>query len=285
MSDIFGYKDHRRYLSDYYEHKKSLNPSYSYQILAKKCGFNDKSSVYSIIKGRRKVSENRIDAIAKGLELNPLEAEYLRHLICFTQAKTDSEKKLFSHRLYELRSIYNGKKLGTSNRFYRDLYKFRSTWYHCVILSIIDMHEFKGDFRWLASMVTPSITSKQAKESVELLCNLKLIAKTTDGLYRITSDNPGVCKEEFFKAMDVVHQDFMKLASNAIDTVAPDKRIFSGLTIGISSGTYEKKLDELMMFEKKIQKIAQDQQKSERVYHFNFHLFPASMHEGMDGVE
>lgn len=274
--NVFSYTNYRTFLQDYYLDKKSDTPSFSYQTFAQVAGFNDKSSIYSIIKGKRNISVNVVYKLSKAMGLNRSESEYLEILVAFNQAKTKTEKNHYFERLCKTRCRGRNITAFEQHEFRKDQYEFYSKWYHVMIRSILDMHEFRGDFKWLASMTFPPITPKQARESVKLLKKLHLVEKGDDGVYKVCHKNLTTGKEVLSLAISNFHQECMELAKRALDEVPSQIRNISGLTLGISHETYNLILSELQDFQKKILELADSDSKADRVYHFNFHLFPTT---------
>ena len=52
MPNIISYQDYRQFLGDYYEEKKAILPTFSYQSFSQKAGFASKSFVFNVIKGK-----------------------------------------------------------------------------------------------------------------------------------------------------------------------------------------------------------------------------------------
>ena len=80
----------------------------------------------------------------------------------------------------QIRDRGRGKKASNTQLLRQDQYEFISKWYHVVVRSLVDMYQFKNDYKWLAKMVNPPITVNQAKQSISLLERLGLIAKQKD---------------------------------------------------------------------------------------------------------
>jgi len=90
--------------------------------------------------------------------------------VVFAKARTDKEawksyKKLRTIKGVEVRNL-------SDNEF-----DFFEKWHHAVIRSLISILDFKDEYRALAKMVRPAITTGEAKESVGLLDKLGMIKK------------------------------------------------------------------------------------------------------------
>lgn len=274
MVDIFNFTDYRKFLECYYQERKASCPAFSYQFLAIKAGFTNKGYVYNLLKGKRSLSKSSLFKMCEALELNKQQAEYFENLVSFNQALEIKEKKHYFERLNQLR-----KKNVLKNEMQtiqEEQYEYYSTWYHSVIRSIIDMYRFSDDYTWLARMVNPQITAKQARHSVELLNDLGMISKEKDGTYKVTDKNITTGKDIMRLAVQNFHLQCNDLAKNAIQNIPKEERNATGLTIGISQSTYSRICDEIFQFQNRIAEIVSEDTDADRVYQLSFCMFPLS---------
>jgi len=88
MMTIFDFTDFREYLRNYYREKKQSNPSFSYQLLTQKAGFNNRGFLFNIIKGTKKLTKTHCYQLSKALGHNRKEADrvYQCQLVLFPPA-------------------------------------------------------------------------------------------------------------------------------------------------------------------------------------------------------
>lgn len=274
MINVFDYTDFRKYLSDYYEAMKAEKPGFSYQFLANKAGFLNKGFVYNIIQGKKVLSKSNTFKLSQALGHNRFETEYFETLVTFNQANNLNERNYYFDKLNQLQN--KGKKKSEAQVIRQDQYEFYSKWYHVMIRSIIDMYEFRDDFKWLAKMVYPPISLKQAKQSVTLLKKLGLIEKQKNGIYKVTDKCLTTGNTVLSLAVQNFHVECAELAKRTLHEAPSGKRNITGLTLGISEETYNRICEEIQQFQQNIITIANSDEGADRVYQFNFHLFPTS---------
>lgn len=274
MVSVFDYTNYREYLADYYEEKKNASPGFSYQNIANKAGFKDKSTVYGAINGRRNLSKTAIFKLSQALKHNRYEAEYFENLVAFNQAHELRERNHYYEKMNQVKSY---DKVSSKARLLReDQFEFYSRWYHSAIRSIIGMYPFKDDYTWLAKNVYPTITRKQAKKSIELLERLGLIKKQRGGVYALTDKNIAASQEVLSLAGQNYHREMAELAAKAIGNLPKEQRGLAGLTMGISRKTYTQIWEEIESFRKRLVEIVSKDEDTEATYQLNFHLFPLS---------
>lgn len=271
--NVFDFTDYRKFLEDYYEQKKSTDSSFSYQLMSERAGLN-KGFVYNVIKGKRKLSKSNLLKICGAIGLNKTETDYFENLVGFNQAKSLNEKKHYFDKLNRYK--YKDKTKTEIQLIRKDQYEFYSTWYHSAVRSIIDMYKFNGNYAWLARMVHPSISVKQAKHSVELLTKLGIIQKQKNGFYEISDKNITTGKEITGLAIQNFHSECADLSKKAIQDLPKDERNITGLTMGISQSTYSRICEKILKFQNQIAEIVNEDSCADRVYQLNFHFFPMS---------
>jgi uncharacterized protein (TIGR02147 family) len=274
MTSVFDYTDYRKYLKDYYKEKKAVNPGFSYQLFADKAGFKDKSCIFGILKGKRHLSKSGIYKISKAINHNKYEAEYFENLVSFNKAKELNERNHFFDRINNVKNYSKG--AGNAKLVRMDQYEYYANWYHSAIRSLIDMYNFKDDYKWLAKMVYPRITPRQARLAVELLERLGMIIRQKNGIYKVSDKSITTGKYVLSLAVQNFHVECASLASKAIKELPRGKRNITGLTLGISKKSYERICEEVQTFQEKIMDIANKDDEADRVYFFNFHLFPGT---------
>jgi uncharacterized protein (TIGR02147 family) len=274
MINIFEYTDYRKYLEDYYQEKKKQNPKYSYQVIAQKAGFNNRGFVYNIIKGIKSCSKSHCFRLSQALSHTTFEAEYFENMVSFNRAENLKEKNFFFDKLNQIRAATAN--ISKAQIIKQNQYELYATWYHSAIRSLIGMYKFDGDYDWLSKMVFPLITTKQAKQSVDLLLSLGLIYQDENGFFNITEKSITTGNDISGFAISNFHLECTNLAKNAIHNLPRDQRHATGLTLGISRKTYDEICKEIEEFQQRLMMIANQDEKANQVFQINFHFFPFS---------
>ena len=104
----------------------------------------------------------------------------------------------------------------------------------------------------------------------------QIIVKEDNGRYRqtsaaIISNDPMVAL-----ARRSFNSEMLMLARNANETLSPEERNVSGITMGISKACYSVVLTEMAAFKERLKVIVSQDDRSSRVYQLNLQLFPVS---------
>jgi uncharacterized protein (TIGR02147 family) len=275
MPTIFDYQDYRKFLADYYEEHKANSPRFSYQNFSRRAGFLSKSFVFNVINGRKNLSRASVVKLCDAMGLSKSSAAYFENLVYFCQAKNFPERNFYYEKLTA--TLPSVSAPGSAGQLRKDQFEFYSTWYHAVVRSLIDLFpRLSRDHTAIARMVNPPITPKQAKKSLELLLRLGLISKRKDRTFAVVDKRLTTGEEVRSLAVQRFHIDTAQLAQQAIRNLPQKDRNVSGLTLGISAEAYGKVRELIYECQKKIMDVADKDEKADRVYQVNFHLFPVS---------
>jgi uncharacterized protein (TIGR02147 family) len=278
---IFDHLDYRVYLKEHYEKSKAANPHFSFRSFSNKAGFKTKDFLYRVMHGEKNLSQASVFKLSGALGLKREETEYFENLVKFNQSKNVKEKDFYFQRLSSLRGEYNTD--GGAYRVEAQQYDYYSKWWHTAVRSVLDMHEFRGDYKWLAKKLDPAITAQQAEQSINLLENLGLIAKDTTGRYLATHKSLTTGTPVLPLAITKFHLGTLELATRCLDEVPKEERDLSCLTLGISRKTLDRIKQKLKRFRGELLKLAEADEEADTVYHLNLHMFPLSKREKQEG--
>lgn len=274
LPEVYDYLDYRRFLSDFYDAKKTLNPLYSYRVFARKAGFNNQGFFIDVVKRRKKLSDNAAKKMIKGMDLADDRARYFKYLVKYDQAKDGEEKELLLKKLLEFKSktLFNSVSLKYANYYLK--------WYNPVIREIIAIEGFDGDYRKLADKIFPRVNVAQVKESVSVLEALGIIEKNTEKGYKVTVMKLRPDVVELREVIKNLHRRWIEHSIKAIDAIEPEDRYISSLMAGLPAGILPeltRKFEELKEYVlATAQQHEKDLKKDMRIYQFNFQLFPRS---------
>jgi len=271
MPDIYAYCNFRYFLRDYYEERKKVQPSFSYQFFANKAGFKSKSFIFNLIAGKKALSKSALFAIAQAMDLNKPETAYFEALVNFNQSKCTKE------RMFYFEHIQSFTKNKAIKQLRRDQFDYFSKWYLPVLREIVTFVDFQDDYKLLANALNPPISAVQAKNGVKLLVELNLIERLPSGKYQQTDEAITSGDEMRSLAVIAFQKENMRLASDALERFDRHVRDISTLTFGTTQSGVHRITEELVLFRRKIADLViQQEQSIDRVYQINFQLFPLS---------
>ena len=270
MLNVFEYISYRQLLKDLYEAHKKKQSSFSYRYIGQKVGFKSAGFFSNILQGKRNISQNIIFKFAELFKFNKKETEYFELLVLYDQANQHSRKKYYFEKLLAMRK-------SKVHELTADQYMYFDKWYNVAIRELLNYFPFRGDYQQLAKMLNPPISPIEAKKSVELLKRLGLIEEKEDHTYRVTNKTITTVPHIPLVAVHNFQIATMDLAKEAIDRIPREKRSISTLTLSLSKEVYKEIEDKLAIFRREVLDLVKhDKNRINRVYQFNFQIFPLS---------
>lgn len=174
VQDIYEYTDYRKYLSDLYVARKASNRSFSYRLIAQKAGLASPSFIGKIFSGIANISHRTLMRLVEVFQIVGPDAEYFELMVNFEGSRSELDKSHYFQRMQALRRRY-----GKPTRIEEDV--LQSAWYVAPILTLIELGLFHGDHAALGRMLTPPISSAEARLAIELLILHGMIRKEGNG--------------------------------------------------------------------------------------------------------
>jgi uncharacterized protein (TIGR02147 family) len=177
--NIFKYQDFRVYLSDLFAFRRRLDPKFNKSYVCKKMGLANSRSYFKAVLNGRVVSHTKVEDFIRTFELDKVEAKYFRVLVNFNQAMDyRDEREWYFEQLLALNGISN-----EPEGFDKDQ-DYRNVWYYPAICTVLGVADIGDDFDYLAYLIHPPITAKQAEHAVLRLSRMELIRKDEWGNWK-----------------------------------------------------------------------------------------------------
>ncbi|MBN1604249.1 MAG: TIGR02147 family protein [Chitinispirillaceae bacterium] len=266
MKPVFEYIDYRDFLREHYEEQKELHSFFSYRYFGNKVGL-DPSYLLKVMLKTRHLAEKSIPKLTAFLKFNPNETEYFHTMVLFIKAKSQRESKLHFEKLLSIKNVKN-------KRLVEWQYEYFCTWYHPVIRSVLEYFDFKDDYTLLGQQLSPSISEKEARESVRLLEKLKLIERDSGGRYKLTDSAITTGSEWRSLAISTFQEQTIKLSQESIERHKRELRDISTITMNINEENFEEIRHRITEFRRSIIAYVGETTTPDRTYQLNMQFFP-----------
>jgi uncharacterized protein (TIGR02147 family) len=272
MKSIFEYLDYRAFLKDFYEEKKGRQSFFSYRLFGGKVGV-DASYLAKVLMNSRHIADASIPRFAAFCALHGKEAEFFEALVRFAKAKSDREGKVYFEKLLSIKST-------GARKLMADQYEYYRAWRHSAVRSVLEYHDFRGDYKALAAMLSPPITPKEARESIALLTALGLIRKDEEGRHRLTETAITTGPQWKSLAIEAFQEETIRLSSASLQRHPKAHRDVSTVTMNINASDYAELRERIRDFRASLINFVSKAQGPDRTYQLNIQLFPLSRIEG-----
>jgi uncharacterized protein (TIGR02147 family) len=267
--NIFTYNDFRRFLADYFDHRRLQMRSFSIRYFARMAGIASHSFISAVIRGKRNLTPECKQKIAQCMGLESNELRYFSLLVDFNQAKHADEKQEIFGLLNVLRRNTSYYKLNRAH------FEYLSKWYYFVVRELVVCAPWHGDYARLASFVLPRITESEARSAVKVLFETGLLRRNDDGSYCQT-DKIVTTKDIPGHLVKRARKQFIELSVRASEEIDPNSRNLGSATLTLSAKNYPKAVDIMEEARRRLIALSQDETPVHRVYQAHLHLFPLS---------
>jgi uncharacterized protein (TIGR02147 family) len=271
LPPIFGYLDYRKYLWDAFLAMQAVDPKYSYRQFARDAGYGSPNFLQQLKTGYRKLNLMALEGTVRALKLNKKEAEYLRTLVNFDEARSFEEREGFYQNLLRIRSRESVKPIEHKQ------FQYFSQWYHPVVRELIVLEEFAGSAERIASHVVPPITESQVEKSIQLLEELGLIRKDSASRKWVQAESLVSTSSEVTSiALKTFHKRMIQLSGESLERFSGKERDVRGLTLALSDAGYAQAKAKMEAVWEELLVMAQKEKHGKKIYQVNIQIFPVS---------
>lgn len=270
---IFDYTDYRNYLGEYYKDQKEHNSFFSYRYFANKAGIRSIGLYKDVVDGKQSLSRRAIAKFSKAIGHSKREAEYFEAMVFFTDADTVEERKIYFERMMACHET-KARVIEVSQ------YEYYSQWYYSAVRALLSFYPFDGlNFTSLANMLSPPITTEQAKKTIEVLERLGMIKRKENGFFEpcdqiITTGQLNNNRQVQTTNIINLQKIFLSLAAEAYDRYSEQRIDMSTVTLSISKRTIALIKEESAVFRKKVLSLAEKDTHPQCLYQLNCQFFP-----------
>jgi len=267
---IFDYLDYRLFLRDFYLAQKAKSSAFSHRAFSRRAGLRSSNYLSLVMKGERDLSGEMAPRFARACGLVKRDADFFCDLVSYGQAKTTEEKQRVHERLARFR------KFREAHRLVGEQTAYHSHWYMPAVRELATLPGFREDPRWIAAILQPPISERQATEALATLCRLGLLVRDARGRLKqaqaLVTTGPGPLGHQIF----VYHHGMLDLAKRALDHLPREERDISSLTLCVAEATLPQLKQRVREFRQELLQLAELERAPERVVQLNFQMFPLS---------
>jgi len=265
MKPIIEYSDFRQYLLDYYEERKRIS-AFSWREFSKVAGFTSSSYMKVVCDGKSKLSKIGVERVATAIGLTGFELDYFRAMVKFGQAASEETKKAAYRDMLAIAKVHKVRVLEG------DLFAYYDTWRNSMMRELAPLMPGATPGE-MAKMCYTETSAQEVRESLDFLTKTGLLKKEKDGRFAQSEASVSGTPDATRLALRGMHRQMAQLAAPALE-LPTNERNFSGVTMGVSKGTYDRIVGLIDEFRSKVIAIAAEDKNIEQVYRLNLQLFP-----------
>ncbi len=273
--DIYQFDDFRAFLKACFEAKVAASLEaggrrYSQRQLARDAGFANPGYYNDVLKGFKPLSANAADKLAAVFGLKPHEAEFLKLLTEYGQARNPEKKAALYRQVISRRNRSKFTRLNPAlTKYYQDVR-------YSLVRGAIEVLDFRGDYEAISTFLDPPVPVAVVKGIVRDLCEWGLVEQGADGRYRTTRSivEPPPSLVGMSRAMNA---EWLSMARDALHRRPPEERHVSTMIVNISDEMYEEIRERVERFREEIfRRVEEDAGAPRRIQQLTLAYVPRS---------
>ncbi len=252
---IFNYQDMSFFIKDQIEYLKKSDRSYSVLTMSKKLRRISPALISLIIKGKRKITLDRIDELAKLLQLSLIEKNYLKDCITPTPPHDSDSSPL---------SLVDKRKI---SRVQSVSLHLLNDWLNVYVKDSFQIPAIQKNPELIYSQLAHIATRKRIQRSFAFLIREGYLRRTLDNQVVVETDLaltespiPNIKIRQFHKAA-------LEIAKQSLETVEMDKRLINSLVLPLNEEKFEELKELIHHFAHQLKEFASNLQPDD-----NYHL-------------
>ena len=269
--DVFDYLDYRAFLRDEYAYAKRTRRGFSHRSFSRRAGLASPNHLKRVMDGDRNLTLAMAERFATALGLRGDAAEYFLELVKLGQAKTSLERSRSYERITSFKAYRSTRTLDHAHAAYH------ATWYIPAVRELAARGDFRGEPKWIAARLVPSIKVSEAKAALATLLELGLLKRDDSG--RVVQSEPLLTTGPEMHALHIAsyHRAMMHRAAESIDLVASARRDISAVTMLAGPGGMARLKAMIQRFRRELLEMAVAEKGATQVIQVNFQIFPLSV--------
>lgn len=228
----------------------------------------DAGFLVKVMQGKMHLALKSIWVIAEYFQFDEKHTLYFETLVRYGRAVSPSEIKSYFEKLLALKEL-------ETHPVVANQYEFYQKWYYSATRELMGIYNFTGNYSALAHKLSPPISVKEAKKTVELLEQLNLIYRDDLGTYRQSDQFITTTDKWKLAAIHSFQKETLRLAGESLDHHPKEIRDISTVTIAISSKDFDEIREKIKEFRRSLFQIT-NTNKADCVYQINIQAIPLS---------
>ena len=267
LPEVYSFLDHRDFLREWFETKRTLSKAFSYRTFAKKAGFASHAFLSEVIQGRRNLSAESAEKCLPALSLSGEAARYFLLLVRYGQeTHLDKRQDLLAELLRLQASRAIARVSGAQSEYF-------THWLNVAVREVAVFSRL-GTPERMADLFQPPARPEEVRHALELLERLKLLRRAGSGAWDYAAPRltPGDVPPEILRSLK---RQMMLLALDRLDQAASPDTHLSAVTVSVSRKRLARISEILEKARREIlAETATDEDPADQVLQVNLQMFP-----------
>jgi|GEM_PF-1431914 hypothetical protein, TIGR02147 len=272
--NLWDFADAVAFLKAYYEHRKAQSPHFSYAVWAEELGLKSRSFLRLVLVGKRSLTEDVAELIAKALKFNQTETRYLSHLVGLSRATSLEQKEMHSREIAKLHEKFSLKNLEILEISKKDIFDFLSSYRMPRLQVLLTLNDIEKTEERLAQLL--GIKTAEVVGQLAILQKIGLAEKDSRGQWIAKEGQVATADILGNVALQSFHRKSLEEAVEAIE-LPKESRRFQSLVMPLTEEQFQEVHTNLRStLEKTLQKFESQEGHGKKVYQVNLNIIPVT---------
>ncbi len=260
---IFDYQDPAKFVSDMIRYRKETVPGFTVVAACQGLHRCSPALLSNIMASKRRVTEDRVDAIAKVLGLSSRERYYFKEWI---RGKSAPES--------EPEPVHHPKESSPKRRRVSSF--ILNDWIHPYVKDALGLDSVQGQAEKLYAILGGIASRPRIDQSVKFLLKHGHIRRNLAGKLIVNEELTVLGDAEADRKIRRFHRQTLEIAKQGLELYPVQERLAQALLLPLDDQRYHKLLDLVQDFAEKLKTFTEDNgQGGSRLYQLILHLTPS----------
>lgn len=272
-----AYQCYRRFLEDFYLHKKSLRAGFTFRRFAQLAEVKSPNYLQLVMRGQRNLSNALAPRVAAAMGLSHAESCYFDALVRRANAQDPAEREKAERALLGAMKRILTKEIPAAQD------EIIAKWHHLVVRELAFLPNFQADGAWISRELRDLITPEQAQRSLEFLEKSGYLAADPEGRLRPaepvldTGDKPDGSDAPARRLRILeMHLQVLSLWTRLLPQLAHEERELGLLNLPLAADRVPELKRRLRAFQDEIIGWAEAEGNADRVLQVGVYMVPMS---------
>ncbi len=249
MVDVFKFQDAREYLHAVFAEKKKANNEYSLSLWAKELGYDNPSTLSSVLRNVRPIGQKLRASIKQRYNLDLKQQLYFDLIANYCDTADEQQKSFF----FEM--IQTTNKNVALHFVDNDRFKTIADWWHIAIVELLKLSNTDGTVKELSSALRPFVSKEQVEKALFRLKRLGVVAQVGRN-FHLKTDHLVIGDKGRSEAVQAFHEGLLKISQEKLKADSVEDRDFRATFLPIKLKDLEKAKKLAAEFHQKMYELA-----------------------------
>jgi uncharacterized protein (TIGR02147 family) len=271
MDDDVAHSDYRDLLCAAFKHRKTVEPQYSYKILAEQLGL-DAAGTYRVLQKERHLPARSVSRAIEFLGLAGRAAENFVLMASYARERRKGTRQKILEKAMELQDVPRRRLSQTELAFFRD-------WWMVAVGCAVEVLDGRANPEELSRRIVPPVSPDAIREAIQVMLELGIAKRAPGERLHFVDRHLIVDAADGRAAVAQFQKKMLELAADSVHRFPREMREISTLTLTLDEAAFQDVREILRDCRRLIQQRVGEVKTSDRVLQMAVAIFPLMLSE------